>query len=199
MKKSRNIAIVAAFACGLLAGPALALDPHLVSARDFAAASVERLLKDPVILRAIKAHNTRNARLSPSEIESLDIQWRLETGSRHRPMIDAVLKSELSKCLMRLRQAAGGRVTEILVMDARGMIVGVDHANSDYWQGDEEKWRKTFLAGPGSVFVDDVEHDPSTDAFQSEVSFAVTDPESGEVIGSITFGINIDRLASNET
>ncbi len=199
MKKSGNIAIVAAMACGLLAGPALALEPHLLLAKDFASASVERLMKDPVILRSIKMHNARSAGLSSSEIESLDIQWRLETGSRQRPLIDAVLQTELSKCLMRLRKAAGGRVTEILVMDARGMIVGVDHANSDYWQGDEEKWRKTFLAGPGAVFVDDVEHDPSTDAFQSEVSFAVTDPDSGEVIGSITFGIDVDRLAANET
>ncbi len=199
MKKSRNIAIVAAVACGHLAGPALALDAHLVPAREFASASVERLLKDPVILRAIRTHNARHAGLSPSEIESLDIQWRLETVAQHRPLIDAVLQSELSKCLMRLRKAAGGRVTEILVMDARGMIVGVDHANSDYWQGDEEKWRKTFLAGPGAVFVDDVEHDPSTDAFQSEVSFSVTDPETGEVIGSITFGIDVDRLAASET
>ncbi len=51
MKKSGNIAIVAAMACGLLAGPALALEPHLVLAKDFASASVERLMKDPVILR----------------------------------------------------------------------------------------------------------------------------------------------------
>ncbi len=199
MKKSGNIAVVAALACGLLAGPALALDPHLVPARDFASASVANWLNDPVILRSIKAHNARHAGLTRSEIESLDIQWRLETVSNDRPLIDRVLQSELSKCLMHLRRAAGGRVTEILVMDAHGMIVGVDHANSDYWQGDEDKWRKTYLAGPGAVFVDDVEHDPSTDAFQSEVSFAITDPETGEVIGSITLGIDLDRLTHSET
>ncbi len=199
MKKSGNIAVVAALACGLLAGPALALDPHLVPARDFASASVANWLNDPVILRSIKAHNARHADLSRGEIEALDIQWRLETASSDRPLIDSVLQSQLSKCLMHLRKAAGGRVTEILVMDAYGMIVGVDHANSDYWQGDEDKWRKTYLAGPGAVFVDDVEHDPSTDAFQSEVSFAVTDPESGDVIGSITLGIDVDSLTQNET
>ena len=60
---------------------------------------------------------------------------------------------------------------------------------SDYWQGDEAKVQKTFGAGAGAVFVDEIELDESTQTYQGQVSFALTDPASGEVIGAVTIGL----------
>ena len=102
--------------------------------------------------------------------------------------------SPLSKRLMELKAATNGVVTEIFVMDNRGMNVAISDVTSDYWQGDEDKWQKTFLVGPGTVFVDAVEHDASTDSFQSQLSMSISDPATGQVIGAITLGINVDRL-----
>jgi hypothetical protein len=45
-------------------------------------------------------------------------------------------------------------ITEMFVMDAKGLNVGQSDVTSDYWQGDEAKWQKTYGAGPGVVFVD---------------------------------------------
>jgi phosphopantothenoylcysteine synthetase/decarboxylase len=53
----------------------------------------------------------------------------------------------------------------------------------------EDIWRR-----PGVVFVDEVEEDESTQALQSQASVTISDPETGEPIGAITVGINLDML-----
>ena len=51
-----------------------------------------------------------------------------------------------------------------------------------------------FLVGPDALFVDEVEQDESTQALQSQASMTIADPDSGEPIGAITIGINLDQL-----
>ena len=109
-------------------------------------------------------------------------------------MIDAVLGNALSGYLRQQKDSAGGLVTEVFVMDNRGLNVGQSDVTSDYWQGDEAKWQKTYSAGPNAIFVDEVEMDESTQTFQSQLSMSIVDPATGEVIGAITVGINVDAL-----
>jgi hypothetical protein len=85
-------------------------------------------------------------------------------------------------------------VTEAFVMDAKGMNVGMCDATSDYWQGDEAKWQKTYSVGPDAVFVDDVEQDESTQKFQVQTSITVVDPASGKAIGAMTVGLDAESL-----
>jgi hypothetical protein len=60
-------------------------------------------------------------------------------------------------------------------------------------QGDEAKWQKSYGAGPGAVFVDEIEFDDSSQAFQSQVSVTIVDG-SGAAIGAITIGVNVEEL-----
>ncbi len=85
-------------------------------------------------------------------------------------------------------------IAEVFVMDDKGLNVGQSAVTSDYWQGDEAKWQKSYGAGAGAIFVDEVEKDESTQALQSQVSIAISDPASNEVIGAITLGINVEGL-----
>ena len=90
---------------------------------------------------------------------------------------------------------AGGLYTEIIVMDGKGLNAGQSAVTSDYWQGDEDKWSKTYAARPDAVFVDEVEKDESRRrCFSSQVSFTIIDPATNQVIGAITFGVNLDQL-----
>jgi hypothetical protein len=66
---------------------------------------------------------------------------------------------------------------------------------SDFWQGDEAKWQKSFSAGPDAIFVDDVEQDESTQKFEVQTSMTVVDPATGKAIGAITVGLDADKLA----
>ena len=44
------------------------------------------------------------------------------------------------------------------------------------------------------MFIDEVEVDDSTGALQSQASLSIKDPDTGEVIGAITLGFNLDAL-----
>ncbi|MDJ0946943.1 MAG: hypothetical protein QNJ30_26125 [Kiloniellales bacterium] len=179
---------------GFLAGAAQAAEQHVEPMKNFAKNTVQQWIGEPVMISAIKAQNDRYADLTQSQIDSMDIQWRTETVLSRKPLIKQVSGNPLSARLKELKAATKGVVTEIFVMDNRGMNVAISDVTSDYWQGDEDKWQKTFLAGAGTVFVDAVEHDASTDSFQSQLSMSIADPATGEVIGAITVGINVDRL-----
>ncbi len=192
------------FACGVGLSATLAVgheahfdDVHLEPVRKFADSDLKAWASAAICIDAVRAQNRVTKDITQREIDALDIQWRLETVRSDKPLINSVMTKQLSGYLARLKETMKGAVTEIVVMDSRGINVAASDIDTDYWQGDEAKWQKTYLAGPGSVFVDDVELDTSTDLFQSEISMAITDPVSGEVIGAIAVGIDLDQLAAN--
>lgn len=158
------------------------------------APKVRTWVTSPAVVRAIRRQNEQHITLTDSAIEDLDRQWRQETKSPVRPMIDGILANDLSKYLRQIQGDAQGLYTEIFVMDNRGLNVGQSNLTSDYWQGDEAKWQKTFTAGAGSMLIDDVEFDESTQTFQSQLSLSVVDPDTNEVIGAITVGVNVDMV-----
>ena len=184
---------VATLAFGAVA-PAAANDyePQIRSAYE---THIKPWLTDPVVIEAVKAQNEAHAALGDAEIEALDQQWRSEAKSGSGPLIDKVLGAKLSKFLADKKSSAGGVVTEMFVMDNKGLNVGQSDVTSDYMQGDEAKWQKTYQAGADAMFIDEVEFDDSTESFQSQMSVTVTDPASGEAIGAITIGINVEELS----
>lgn len=193
MKTYLTIGIALAAIC---AAPlaAQAEEPHVAPIRDYVELDVKSWLVDSEIVGAINKQNAMNSGLSEDEIIALDKKWRAETKVDNRPMINEILGNELSKYLAEKQEDSGGLISEVFVMDAKGLNVGQSNATSDYWQGDEAKWQKTFLEGPDALFVDEVEVDDSTDALQSQASLSITDPDTGKVIGAITLGINLDAL-----
>lgn len=189
----RNLTMGAAFAV-CLAGPAMAAGAHVGPMTEYAKQTVAEWIKDPKIVAAVKAQNSKNASLSEDEIVALDKKWRAETKASSKPLIDGILANEVSKALKGFKDGQAGRVTEIFVMDNKGLNVGQSDVTSDYWQGDEAKWKKTYNAGPDAIFVDEVEMDESTQTLQSQLSMSVKDPATGKVIGAITVGVNVDSL-----
>jgi hypothetical protein len=153
-------------------------------------------LQDKTIIEAIKAQNKKHAALTQGEIDKLDKQWRAEIDATDKPLINVTMKNELSAFLKKKKEASKGLLTEIFVMDDKGLNVGQSDITSDYWQGDEAKWQKTFLVGPDAIFVDKVEKDESTQELQVQVSVTIKDPETGKPIGAITLGISVDQLST---
>lgn len=172
-----------------------------VQANEFAA-SIQRYfdehvrpwLQEAVVVDAVRAQNAETAGLSQEQIDALDKKWRAESKAGGGELVDKVLSRDLSAFLKKKKEESGGFITEAFVMDARGLNVGQSDVTSDYWQGDEDKWQKTYPAGKDAVFVDDIEFDESSSMFQSQISATVVDPQSGEPIGAITVGINMDKL-----
>lgn len=194
---SRFLRVAVLFSGLTLAGPALADDAPVKEVENFVKSNLISWLGDKEVIEALKAQNTKHASLSEEEIKKLDKQWRAEVDAAQKPLIDVVLKNELSVFLAKKKDDAKGVVTEIFVMDDKGLNVGQSDITSDYWQGDEAKWQKTFQVGPDAIFFDKIEKDESTQTLQMQVSIAIKDPESGKVIGAATFGINVDQLSSS--
>jgi hypothetical protein len=195
MKSLRVFSGGAAVFAGLaMAAAAWAAGPHEVPIRNFALSTVQSWVNDAVVIQAIRNQNARNAGLSQDEIIALDKKWRAETSSSKRPLIDSVLANEVSRFLQKASKEQHGIVTEIFIMDNRGLNVGQSAVTSDYWQGDEAKWKKTYLVGPDAIMIDELELDESTQTFQSQLSMAITDRTTGKVIGAITVGIDVEAI-----
>ncbi|MBX2883887.1 MAG: hypothetical protein KTR32_28295 [Granulosicoccus sp.] len=170
-------------------------DPEVAAAaRSYVENNAQEWLNNPLIARAIIAQNEIHESLAQTDIDAKDQQWRRESVDGNGPLIDQVLSNELSKYLSSVQEDSEGLITEVFIMDNKGLNVGQSDLTSDYWQGDEAKWQKTFLVGPETVFVDDVEMDESTQRYQTQVSYSITDPNSGDVIGAVTIGIDAEGL-----
>lgn len=176
-----------------LAMPVFAEEAHVAPVSEYVTANVKPWLSDNIIIDAVKAQNAANATLDQTAIDALDQKWRAEVESDKHPMIDAVLANPLSVFLRGKQEGSGGTITEIFVTDAWGLNVGQSDVTSDYWQGDEDKFQRSFGAGPGTLFVDVAEKDESTQMLQSQASMTIVD-ETGKPIGAITIGVNLDQL-----
>ncbi|OWV71745.1 hypothetical protein ATY76_31320 [Rhizobium sp. R339] len=194
MKRVVTALLLACSASAVPMGFSMAQDAaQLAPIADYVKSDVTPWLSDPAIVDALKAQDAANANLSATDIDALDKKWRAEVDGSDHSMIDGVLGNALSKFLQDKKAASGGKITEIFVMDAKGLNVGQSDVTSDYWQGDEAKFQKSFGAGKDAVFIDEIEKDESTQTLQSQASVTISD-HNGTPIGAITIGVNVDAL-----
>ena len=196
MKRSTLHSIILATAVTLV--PAFATvhaDAEVVSAaRQYLSDHVRAWLDNPAVFDSVNKQNLVNADLSQADIDQLDKTWRSQASTGSGTLIDSVLANALSSYLKSVQNDSNGLITEIFVMDNKGLNVGQSSVTSDFWQGDEAKWQNSYLKGPHALFVDDVELDDSSQRFQVQVSVPVVDPANGKAIGAVTIGIDAEGL-----
>jgi hypothetical protein len=192
MKKGRRMKILSLFVAVLgmihLATATAWANPYEDAAHAIAKERIQPWLHNAKIITAIKAQNAAHAALSPADVTALDQKWRNGDST----FIDGVLNNALSQYLQSIRDESAGLFTEIFVMDNKGLNVGQSDKTSDYWQGDEAKWQKTYLVGANAMHLSEITEDESTQTFQMQISLPIAD--QGTVIGAITVGINAEAL-----
>ena len=161
--------------------------PAAVQARETAYARmplVDRIAADPELLKAIVAKNL--AIESPADIRRMDDEWRKNPRYALRKSLTT------GACADRLRRLVQDDklVVEAFLMDERGGLVCSTVETSDYWQGDEPKWQRTYRDG-AQVFVDEPAMDPSTGTFAVQVSRIVT--EGKKKVGALTVTLKVPR------
>lgn len=186
--------LTAASLVATLAASALTADEFTPLIHDFYNAEVSSWAQSDVLVRAITEQNARTMAFDQNQIEALDQAWRAEVGTGSTPTITPVLQNAASDFLRHQVASSGGRITEVFIMDAQGLNVAASDTTSDYWQGDEEKFSATHGAGPGAVHVSEVELDESTQRYQAQLSFTITDPATGAAIGAMTIGVDAESL-----
>tara|TARA_R110000868_G_scaffold411035_1_gene701445 strand:+ start:21987 stop:22553 length:567 start_codon:yes stop_codon:yes gene_type:complete len=153
------------------------------------ASDSKSISENSAIISAIKAQNAKHAGLDEAAIIALDKAWRTEVKTDAHVKVAEVLNNAASAELVAIKDGNDGEYGEIFVMDNKGLNVAMSDITSDYWQGDEAKWKETFLKGSGATHVSEVKFDESVQAFTAQLSSTITDPETGEAIGAVTFGV----------
>ena len=195
LRRSCLMALLGFAVAAHFAGPAAAFDPKAAVALIDAAMvkEIRGWLNTPVVRISVEAQNKRHAAVTQARIEELDKQWVAERKSKDQPLIAATLSNPLSNYLTQIQAGSDGLFTEMFVMDFKGLNVGQSSITSDYWQGDEAKFQKTFPVGPDAVFVDKAGLDEETKTWRAQVSLPVVDA-AGKAIGAITVEINVTEL-----
>lgn len=169
----------------IMSFPAFAADDYAAKAQTLIDTKLKALAADPEIVAAVKAQNEKNAALTQADVDALDKKWK----DGDTALIDGVVGNALSKKLKGLVESSGGLYTEIFVTDNKGLNVGQNDKTSDYWQGDEDKWKKPFA---GQNDITDVEMDESTQTYQLGISIPIKDGDT--FIGALTVGANAEML-----
>ena len=167
---------------------------YRVPLKAYAEKYLTKWLENEQLIDAVRAQNSDHAGLSQEQIDQLDLDWRAQSKADSKPLIDRLLSHPASGWLREQQAETAEFVTEVFAMDNHGLNVAQSVQTSDYWQGDEAKWQKTFGNGSGDIHISEVEFDESTGSYQSQVSMPIFDPATGELIGAITFGVNVQSL-----
>jgi hypothetical protein len=159
----------------------------LARARAIAHAHVVRaraLAKDPDVLKAVLESNASGESLA--DVRSKDLVW---IARRDYPLRREVVARP---CSVKLRKVLGDdpRIVEAFVMDERGALVCSTVETSDYWQGDEPKWQRTFQQGRES-FVEEPALDASTGVYAVQLSVPIS--EDSRRVGALTFTLKLRR------
>lgn len=140
------------------------------------------------LVAAVKAQNAKG--MSLDAIKATDAKWMKTTG------VDGFMKSLMNNAAakeLKKLEKSKPYFLELFLMDNQGANVAMTDKTSDYWQGDEAKFTKSFNGGAGGVDVGKVKFDKSAQAYLVQVSVPVMD--GGKAIGALTIGINLDELS----
>lgn len=200
---SRRAAPAAAFAAALLCG---AFQPAAAGGKPPADMKPETLIsqalmdelreviRNEIVQITVRAQNERHDDVRQDDIDGLDKQWVAERKADDKPLISATLSNPLSVYLLRMQARSSGLYSEIFIMDEHGLNVGQSSITTDYWQGDEAKYKQTFLVAPDAVFIDDPAWHEETRTWRAQVNMTIPDTESGAGIGAAVFEINLTEL-----
>ena len=155
--------------------------------------AVRSIFDTDIVPLILEAQNSETATLDEQAIITLDNQWRAESEQIDQPLIGRILANPLSLYLTQIQARSNGLFVEIFVMDAKGLNAGQSAITSDYWQGDEAKFQRTFGVGPMAIFIDEAEFHDRSATWRAQVNLTLSDA-SGDALGAATVEVNLTEL-----
>ncbi|WP_404421047.1 hypothetical protein [Thalassospira australica] len=203
METKKHLVFMAGLMIGALSGiPPLHAQSELPGApdqliTDDTVRGMREWLANPVVELSISSQNRLRKGMTQEQIDAADKQWVSEREADDQPLVAAILTNPLSSYLTQIQARSGGLFAEIFVMDAIGLNVGQSSITSDFWQGDEAKFKNTFPNGANAVFIDEAEYNEETDTWRSQLNMTMSD-EQGTPIGAVTIEVNLNELARRQ-
>ncbi len=153
---------------------------------------VNQLAKQIRFISAVKKQNSMG--LSLDEIKQRDQQWRA-SGSDSE-LKKSMSSSDIGKFLTNVIKSNSEKYNEMFLTDNQGANIAAYPLTSDYWQGDEQKFIKSFNNGDGKVYVGDLEFDESTKVNAVQISVPVN--YGSKSIGVLVIGVKVDHIEAQK-
>ena len=148
------------------------------------------LTKNALLLQAVRDQNAKH--MSLDEIKKIDKAWMAGTS----PMIKELQENKVGKFLKNIVVQQSDTYSEVFLTDDQGANVACYPATSDYWQGDEEKFTKSYDNGKGAVYVGPASYDESTKT--NEVQISVPMMYNDKAIGVLIIGVKVSVLEAEK-
>ncbi|MBB3591515.1 hypothetical protein FHX08_001859 [Rhizobium sp. BK529] len=191
--KFRTAAALGLIGCVFPHVPAGAEPAYVSVVHDYVETLIRPMVGAPVVVKAIEEQNAKFRDVSEMDMLVLDETYRAEVAQGDLQMVKALMAKPISHYLKSKQDDSQGTILEFFVTDCHGLNVGQSIVTTDYWQGDEDKFLKTFAVGSRDIYISQAERNESTQRLETQASFVVTD-ERGEPIGTATVTIAIDAL-----
>jgi len=143
------------------------------------------------MLQALRQQNLAHQRLTPTDIERLDQQWRDEVNQADGDLVEALMGSELSIRLDYVQAQQDGIFSELFITDKFGLNAGASAPTSDYFQGDEAIFQ-SLISGQARYYIGQLEYDESSRTFQVKISVPVRAAD-GELLGVLVAGVDVEQ------
>ncbi|MFY8095403.1 MAG: hypothetical protein ACOVN0_18135 [Niveispirillum sp.] len=152
------------------------------------------LLADPTLLSALRQASGENDDFTVDTIIQRDIAWRLQSKRGRGPLLESVLGGGLSQRLTLLRFPRQALLSDLMLTDDRGLLVGATRIPSDYDQSDEAKYMVPVTSEPGMVHVEDAAYDESADDYVVMASILLVDPADTRPLGVLCVNFTLAAL-----
>lgn len=128
-----------------------------------------------------------------ADILLLDNQWQAVAPYSHSPLAGDIRALEASGILREFAAEHRDLVTEIMLTNSLGTLVAMSQLTSDFWQGDENKFRNLTDVSPEDLYLSPIRFDESTGRFQVTVSHPVIFDSAPSLAGVLVIGLDIER------
>lgn len=147
---------------------------------------IENVGAKPQIAEAVAAQNT--FKLSDAEVQKRDQEW--QASSEVTPFKKQLQTNEAGRILRGFVERGNKTYTEGLLMDKRGALVAAYPAPSDYYQGEEDKFRSPFASG--ELYIGPIHFDHSTQAYVSDICTPIFE-EGSSPIGVLCMAVRLSK------
>ncbi|MBU1341494.1 MAG: hypothetical protein KKE44_00905 [Proteobacteria bacterium] len=146
---------------------------------------LQKWVVDPVIIAGVNNQNQKNMPLD--DIKKIDKEWLSGTNNDFALSLQTNSVGQFLQKKMQSNNMTAQLYVEAILCDRQGAVVGEYPKTTDYWQGDEDKFIKSYNGGDGHRFIGPLAFDDSTQTYSVQISIPVKDHK--KTIGVLIVGL----------
>ena len=155
---------------------------------------IQSALMEQNIVGTLRTYNKARKSMTQADIDGLEATWHTELGSGNRPLITGVVRNMTALRMRKVIRDTGRVISDINVIDARGVSIAQTTVFPHIWQGTATEARDIAAADPNMVLISTVGSEASEQARQLEAFFPVIDPDTNELIGAVILVVEAESF-----